>query len=72
MLDVSTGWIYRETSFRQFGYIDRLVRVACDGNRNFNPSKCGVMWMTRKKKSDPEDNTLKGETLKNVESATYK
>jgi hypothetical protein len=21
---------YRETSFRQFGYIDRLVRVDCD------------------------------------------
>jgi hypothetical protein len=45
---------YRETSFRQFGYIDRSSRVACDGSRNFNPSKCRVMRMTRKKTPDPE------------------
>ena len=45
---------YRETSFRQFGYIDRPSRVDCGCSRNFNPSKCCVMWMTRKNTSDPE------------------
>ena len=38
---------------------------------SFNPSKCHVMHMTRKRNPILDDYTLKGETLETVESATY-
>ena len=37
----------------------------------FNPSKCHIMHVSRKRKPLLRDYTIKGETLKSVDAATY-
>ena len=51
--------------------LDELHKWVVMWGMSFNPSKCHVMHMTRKIKPILKDYTLKGETLKTVESATY-
>ena len=51
--------------------LDELHKWEVKWGMSFNPSKCHVMHMTRKKKPILKDYTLKGETLETVESATY-
>ncbi len=51
--------------------LDELHKWEVKWGMSFNPSKCHVMHMTRKKKPIVKDYTLKGETLKTVQSATY-
>ena len=38
---------------------------------SFNPSKCHIMHVTRKRKLILRDYTIKGQTLSTVDTATY-
>ena len=51
--------------------LDRLHQWELDWGMSFNPSKCNTMHITRKSQPTPNNYSLKGQTLENVQSAPY-